>query len=248
MARLRNPKDAADFLGVTIVTLRNWEREGKLTAERTPGGHRRYPESELLRLQNGKELNHYVIPDEVETQISAVRELAGELKTKHYTDRITAPEVREYLQSTFDDPDYLSLQGDIALVNAILSIHTRRLDEKASYSERGWKRAKAVYNRMKDTFQRNDANGFDAAVVELGEIFEKKTTIDHEREIRSWQTHKAHLNKVEQERIEKAGQYLTADQARQIAADKIQAVVEIVRARCPLAVQKEIAQAIARSR
>lgn len=35
-------KEAAKTLGVTIETLRRWEADGKIRAERTPGGHRRY--------------------------------------------------------------------------------------------------------------------------------------------------------------------------------------------------------------
>ena len=34
------------MLGVSIPTLRRWDKEGKLTAVRTPSGHRRYPTDE----------------------------------------------------------------------------------------------------------------------------------------------------------------------------------------------------------
>ena len=34
--------EAAASLGVSITTLRRWEAEGRLVAEHTPGGHRRY--------------------------------------------------------------------------------------------------------------------------------------------------------------------------------------------------------------
>ena len=39
--------EAAKILGVHVVTLRRWEREGRLTPLRTPGGHRRYTETQL---------------------------------------------------------------------------------------------------------------------------------------------------------------------------------------------------------
>ncbi len=39
--------EAADILGVSVTTLRRWEKEGKLTSERTPAGHRRYDLSKI---------------------------------------------------------------------------------------------------------------------------------------------------------------------------------------------------------
>ncbi len=38
---------AADVLGVSVTTLRRWEREGKLKSERTHAGHRRYNLSKI---------------------------------------------------------------------------------------------------------------------------------------------------------------------------------------------------------
>lgn len=35
-------RQAAEYLGVSIVTLRKMEKEGALVPFRTPGGHRRY--------------------------------------------------------------------------------------------------------------------------------------------------------------------------------------------------------------
>ena len=48
-------KEAADQLGVHPVTLRRWAESGKIESVRTPGGHRRFPESELKRLTNQSE-------------------------------------------------------------------------------------------------------------------------------------------------------------------------------------------------
>jgi excisionase family DNA binding protein len=45
---------AAEILGVDITTLRRWEKNGKLIPSRTPGGHRRYTESQLTELLRGK--------------------------------------------------------------------------------------------------------------------------------------------------------------------------------------------------
>jgi putative resolvase len=40
--------EAADMIGVSVDTLRRWEREGKITSERTEGGHRRYDLSNII--------------------------------------------------------------------------------------------------------------------------------------------------------------------------------------------------------
>ena len=42
---------AAKALGVSIPTLRRWEKEGKMQAERTPHGHRRYDLAQLQGLK-----------------------------------------------------------------------------------------------------------------------------------------------------------------------------------------------------
>ena len=46
---------AAKILQVSPDTLRNWEKQGKIEASRTPGGARRYSSLELLALK--KEIN-----------------------------------------------------------------------------------------------------------------------------------------------------------------------------------------------
>ncbi len=48
---------AARYLGVFTLTLRNWEKKGKIRAFRTPGGHRRFRRSnldDLLGIENEK--------------------------------------------------------------------------------------------------------------------------------------------------------------------------------------------------
>lgn len=47
-SRPLTPKDVAVLFGVTVATVGEWERAGKLRASfRTPGGHRRYLQSDL---------------------------------------------------------------------------------------------------------------------------------------------------------------------------------------------------------
>jgi len=56
MNRFISIGEAAAVLGVSITTLRRWEASGKLVAEHTVGGHRRYDVNklrpELLRTDN----------------------------------------------------------------------------------------------------------------------------------------------------------------------------------------------------
>lgn len=44
-------KEAADFLGVTIDTLRNWELNGLFTIKRKENGYRVYSEKDIQRLK-----------------------------------------------------------------------------------------------------------------------------------------------------------------------------------------------------
>ncbi|MTI83001.1 MAG: IS607 family transposase [Firmicutes bacterium] len=50
MEKLLTPHQVAKLLNVWPHTIRRWEREGKLKPLRTPGGHRRYKESQIMAL------------------------------------------------------------------------------------------------------------------------------------------------------------------------------------------------------
>ena len=50
MEKLSTSHQVAKLLNVWPETLRRWEREGKLKPLRTPGGHRRYKESQIKEL------------------------------------------------------------------------------------------------------------------------------------------------------------------------------------------------------
>ena len=47
----------AKEVGVTVETLRAWEKAGKIKAERTQGGHRRYELEEVLNYSNRNKSN-----------------------------------------------------------------------------------------------------------------------------------------------------------------------------------------------
>ena len=53
--------DAAEYLGVSISTLRRWETEGKLIPERTAGNQRRYDTSVLNRFRDKDKVKQYTI-------------------------------------------------------------------------------------------------------------------------------------------------------------------------------------------
>jgi molybdopterin-binding protein len=50
MQRLLAPREAANILGISYPTLKQWIYHHKLKTVKTPGGHHRVPESEIDRL------------------------------------------------------------------------------------------------------------------------------------------------------------------------------------------------------
>ena len=56
MSSLLSIQEAADLLGVSSNTLRRWEAQGKITSERTVGGHRRYQVNDLLNQKSDASL------------------------------------------------------------------------------------------------------------------------------------------------------------------------------------------------
>ncbi len=50
MQRLLAPREAANILGISYPTLKQWIYHDKLKTVKTPGGHHRVPESEIDRL------------------------------------------------------------------------------------------------------------------------------------------------------------------------------------------------------
>ena len=52
-----NIDEASKLLGVCKKTLRNWEKNKKITSVRTFGGHRRYNKEDLLKMINKDEMD-----------------------------------------------------------------------------------------------------------------------------------------------------------------------------------------------
>ena len=57
MEKLLTSHQLAKLINVWPETLRRWEKEGKLIPLRTPGGHRRYKESQIKALLGEKHIN-----------------------------------------------------------------------------------------------------------------------------------------------------------------------------------------------
>lgn len=63
MDKLLTLKEVEKILNVSKSTLQRWDREGKLVAERTRGGHRRYKESEINTLFGERNYNELSAED-----------------------------------------------------------------------------------------------------------------------------------------------------------------------------------------
>ncbi|MBS1839623.1 MAG: helix-turn-helix transcriptional regulator [Acidobacteria bacterium] len=72
MQRLLAPREAANILGISYPTLKQWIYRGKLKTAKTPGGHHRVPESEIDRLIPAK-----LIRGEVSERRGAFRKISG---------------------------------------------------------------------------------------------------------------------------------------------------------------------------
>ncbi len=94
MERHYTLKRASEILGVSVKTLRRWSRQGKIKVIRTRGGHRRVPESEILRLlgllkKRGKIIGYARVSsrsqkDDLERQIKAIEEYCERNGLKNY--------------------------------------------------------------------------------------------------------------------------------------------------------------------
>ena len=50
LQKLLPPREAANILGISYPTLKQWIYRGKIKTAKTPGGHHRVPESEIDRM------------------------------------------------------------------------------------------------------------------------------------------------------------------------------------------------------
>ncbi len=93
---LYSPKEAAQILGVSVLTLQRWDNTGKVNAVRTPNGRRRFSKSEIDRLLGDN------IPEPSERNLVIYcRVSSGEQKKKGDLDRQV-----EYVKSRLDPRVY----------------------------------------------------------------------------------------------------------------------------------------------
>jgi len=72
MQKLLAPREAANILGISYPTLKQWIYHGKLKSVKTPGGHHRVPESEIDRMIPRK-----LIRGDIETRRGNFRKISG---------------------------------------------------------------------------------------------------------------------------------------------------------------------------
>ena len=72
MPKLYTPRDAAQVLGISYSSLKQWIYQGKLKSVQTPGGHHRIPESEIDRL-----LPHVTTPGDLGKRRQTFRRISG---------------------------------------------------------------------------------------------------------------------------------------------------------------------------
>ena len=72
MHKLLAPREAANILGISYPTLKQWIYHGKLKSVKTPGGHHRVPETEIDRLIPRK-----LLRGDVESRRGTFRKISG---------------------------------------------------------------------------------------------------------------------------------------------------------------------------
>lgn len=78
-------REASDLLGVSTKTLRRWEQQGKIASIRTPGGHRRFRQEDLLQSCQGTpsiigyaRVNRPEQKQQLDAQIKALEEFCNQ--------------------------------------------------------------------------------------------------------------------------------------------------------------------------
>ncbi|MEO6965264.1 MAG: helix-turn-helix transcriptional regulator [Acidobacteriaceae bacterium] len=78
MPELYTPRDAAERLGISYPTIKQWLYRGKLRAVKTPGGHYRIPEREIHALLHPDEPTAPK-PKKLTSSVSGRNQLVGKV-------------------------------------------------------------------------------------------------------------------------------------------------------------------------
>ncbi|HCB22413.1 TPA: hypothetical protein DEP06_01215, partial [Candidatus Daviesbacteria bacterium] len=109
---------AAKALGVSIDTLRRWERAGKITATRTPGGTRLYSFSALKKVNPSSVADFQAGSQTTEELLSKIQ------KNSEYSDISGTPSLSEFSESDSSEIKKTSLATKFLIGTAILSAIT----------------------------------------------------------------------------------------------------------------------------
>lgn len=97
------PKDVAEILGVTVKTIINWDKSGKLKAYRTPTDRRYYKQhqiDEILGIKRECIINKNTTLEEIEMIVENL--LEGNVKTIYVDGDYTFKGIVEKLFSNYD--------------------------------------------------------------------------------------------------------------------------------------------------
>jgi len=77
-------KDAAEQIGISYPTIKQWIYEGKIKSIKTPGGHHRIPENEIRRITGEEKLEQGGNSSKSSEPISVRNRLVGEVLEVRY--------------------------------------------------------------------------------------------------------------------------------------------------------------------
>lgn len=114
---------AAKFLGVSIDTLRRWEKKGFVLAHRSPGGHRHFLKNELTQLFEKKYARQIPTPVKKEP----VREAPPPIKEEREENVVSNPKKGPALRSWLIVLFVIFLALDLILVAVYFSLSQKPL-------------------------------------------------------------------------------------------------------------------------
>ncbi|MGK7893410.1 MAG: MerR family DNA-binding transcriptional regulator, partial [Xenococcus sp. (in: cyanobacteria)] len=106
MSEFVSPREASQSLGVSVDTLRRWEKAGKITAIRTPAGHRRYDIKSIDRKDSENSQERFLVNEKIVQRIAK--------GICQYQRNLTKQKLSQY-------PENLQLAVDKLVVNCLVT-------------------------------------------------------------------------------------------------------------------------------